>query len=183
MKKEGGNMQEVLDFWFKEITPSDWFKKDASLDEEIRQRFLKTLEQAKQGELFEWRNSIEGRLAEIIVLDQFSRNIYRNDHRAFAQDSLALILAQEAVYGEERMKLSAAERSFLYMPFMHSESLKIHETALKFFSEPGLEKRLKYENMHLDILKKFGRYPHRNALLGRKSTDEEIIFLQSDNGF
>lgn len=172
---------DVLDYWFEELTPADWFKKDPALDQDMRDRFGAIYEQATRGELANWRTSIQGRLAEIILLDQMSRNFYRSDARAFAQDTLALVLAQEALpYAQV---LPPVQRSFLYMPFMHSESLAIHEQALKLFQEPGLEKRLKYELMHFDILKRFGRYPSRNALLKRTSTPEEEAFLTEFSSF
>ena len=173
--------QAVLDFWFEEVTPKQWFEKDEQLDEEIRQRFGSCHQQAIQGELVTWRKTIQGRLAEIIVLDQFSRNIFRNDPRSFAYDGMALVLAQEAMNLEELNQLSVAQRSFIYMPLMHSESLAIHEEALKRFSEKGMETNLDFELKHRDILVKFGRYPHRNEILNRKSTPAEIQFLKEPN--
>ena len=173
--------QEVLQFWFEELEPKDWFIKSESLDKEIYRRFFKIHQAAIAGELSHWRKSVQGRLAEIIVLDQFSRNLYRDDARAFLYDGMALVLAQEALpYSEE---LTVIERSFLYMPFMHSASLAIHQEAEKLFSEPGMEKRAKYEKMHRDIIEQFGRYPHRNEILGRKSTEEELEFLREHTGF
>lgn len=171
---------DVLRFWFEESSPEQWFRKDPSFDETIRSRFLELHGHATAGELFPWRDSSEGRLAEILVLDQFSRNLFRDDPRSFASDPMALALAQEAVRREAHLDLTQEQRAFLYMPFMHSESLVIHEIALRLFSEPGLETNLKFEKLHLDILKRFGRYPHRNAILGRPSTPEEIEFLKQD---
>ena len=133
---------------------------------------------AAQGELFDWRNTLDGRLAEIIVLDQFSRNLYRNDARAFACDGMALVLAQEAITRERPENLPAERRAFLYLPLMHSESLLVHEEALRRFAEPGLEDNLRFEHLHQQIIARFGRYPHRNAALGRQSTAEELTFLQ-----
>ncbi|MGP1693328.1 MAG: DUF924 family protein, partial [Giesbergeria sp.] len=119
-----------------------------------------------------------GLLAEIIVLDQFSRNVYRDNARAFASDALALALAQEMVAGAHDTALPVAQRAFAYLPFMHSESLAIHSQALLLFDQPGLEGNLRFERLHQDILQRFGRYPHRNAALGRRSTPEEEAFLQ-----
>ena len=173
--------QEVLEFWFKECAPSDWFKKSEEFDEEIRTRFLPAYEAIVSGETVHWRKTPRGRLAEIIVLDQFSRNMFREDAKAFAADSLALILAQEALpYWKE---LTVEEQGFLVMPFMHSESLWIHDWAAKWFAEPGLERRKKYEMAHRAIIEQFGRYPHRNQILGRKSTLEEEQFLEKHKGF
>tara|TARA_R110000868_G_scaffold117600_12_gene312390 strand:+ start:12102 stop:12638 length:537 start_codon:yes stop_codon:yes gene_type:complete len=170
--------QTVLDFWFSQLSPSDWYKKDEALDQKISDLFLNTYLQATKGELYHWRGSIEGRLAEIIVLDQFSRNIFRNDAMAFRFDALALILAQEASSKVEAKTLAPTKKAFLYMPYMHSESLSVHDEAVRLFSEPGLENNLKFELKHKEIIERFGRYPHRNKILGRTSTQEEIEFLK-----
>lgn len=170
--------EAVYQFWFQELTSRQWFTKDPALDETIGARFGHLLEQAKCGELWAWRDTPEGRLAEVIVLDQFSRNIYRERPEAFAQDALALVLAQEAVRQGADQALEPQARAFLYMPYMHSESLAIHQEALKLFDQPGLEYNLKFEIRHWEIIERFGRYPHRNEILGRKSTKEELRFLQ-----
>ncbi len=173
----------ILDFWFGELTTEQWFTKDERLDQTIRDRFLTLHQSARQCELYAWREIAKGRLAEIIILDQFSRNIFRGSPLAFACDAQALTLAQEAVHAKADQELVASEKSFLYMPYMHSESVEIHEVALKLFNQPGLEYSLKYEQMHMDVIKRFGRYPHRNAVLGRNSTPEELKFLESNSGF
>lgn len=174
-------MNDVLNFWFKELSPKDWWVKNEELDKLITTRFLDTHQKAVRGELFSWRKTAEGRLAEIIVLDQFSRNIYRNDPRSFLYDPIALVLAQEAVFLGCDKELSIEKRNFIYMPYMHSESLIIHNEALKLFDQKGLEENLKFEHAHLDIIKKFGRYPHRNIILKRESTNEEVEFLKGPN--
>nr|WP_298969044.1 DUF924 family protein [uncultured Halomonas sp.] len=170
--------QAVLDFWFEALTPAQWFKKDLAMDRTISERFGALHARAAQCECFAWRQTAQGRLAEIIVLDQFSRNIYRDDSRAFATDALALALAQEAVAAQADVALTSAQRVFLYMPYMHSESAAIHTLAMKLFDQPGLENNLDFEVRHKAIIDRFGRYPHRNALLGRASTDEELAFLK-----
>lgn len=172
------NPQRVLEFWFSELTPKQHFVKDAALDATIADRFGAALEAASRCELFAWRNAPEGRLAEIIVLDQFSRNVFRDSPRAFAQDALALALAQELVADGSDMTLPVEQRKFAYMPYMHSESLIVHQEALRLFAQPGLESNLDFERRHLAIIERFGRYPHRNAILGRESTAEEQAFLQ-----
>ena len=169
--------QEILTFWFDECRPVQWFKKDTDFDELIRKRFSEIHSQVAQGEKALWRQTIEGRLAEIIVLDQFSRNMFRNDARSFTYDGMALILTQEALKTGELDKLTPQQRAFLYMPLMHSESLIIHDEALKRFSERGMEKNLQSERKHHAIIVRFGRYPHRNSILGGISTVEEIAFL------
>ncbi|SFH36915.1 DUF924 family protein [Modicisalibacter xianhensis] len=170
--------QTILQFWFEALEPRQWFAKDEALDAEITERFSAVLQAAIAGEFWTWRRSPQGRLAEILVLDQFSRNIHRGSIQAFAQDPQALVLAQEAVMAGADRHLDVRQRAFLYMPYMHSESLLIHEEALRLFDQPGLEDNLDFEHRHRAILERFGRYPHRNALLGRPSTAEEQAFLE-----
>jgi uncharacterized protein (DUF924 family) len=167
----------ILHFWLQEITPAQWWKVDAAFDALIRERFSEVHAQANRCELFEWRATPQGRLAEVIVLDQFSRNMHRGTPLAFASDALALALAQEAVACGADKALSAVELPFLYMPFMHSESRAIHVVAERLFREAGLP-NLDFELRHKAIIDRFGRYPHRNAILGRESTAEELEFLK-----
>lgn len=169
---------KVINFWFDELDPKDWYKKDSNLDKKIADEFGEVFLQATRGELSRWRETIEGRLAEIIVLDQFSRNIYRGDKKSFEFDIMALVLSQEASKLKEVDSLTNEKKAFLYMPFMHSESLVIHEEAVKLFSNHGLKSNLEYEIKHKNIIEKFGRYPHRNKILGRESTSEELEFLK-----
>jgi uncharacterized protein (DUF924 family) len=168
----------ILHFWFEELTDKQHFAKDAALDALIVQRFGALLERAARCELFGWRARPAGRLAEVLVLDQFSRNVWRDTPRAFAQDALALALAQELVLRGDDTLLPVAQRRFAYMPYMHSESLLVHQEALRLFALPGLEDNLRYEQRHLAILERFGRHPHRNAIVGRTSTAQELAFLQ-----
>ena len=170
--------EEILKFWFEEIEPSQRFMKDENFDRLIVERFSAIHRQAVQCELFKWRESAHGRLAEIIVLDQFSRNMFRDTPLAFAYDALALALAQEAVAAGTDETLNQQENNFLYMPYMHSESLSIHEVATELFRKNGAEISLDYEYKHKAIIERFGRYPHRNIALGRTSTQEEIEFLK-----
>lgn len=168
---------DVLSFWFEELQPSDWFRSSAELDQQIQQRFGELHAKACQCELACWRQSPQGRLAEIIVLDQFSRNLFRDSPLAFASDPLALGLAQEAVSLGVDAKLPSEQRSFVYMPYMHSESLLIHEHGLQLFTQSDLQKNVEFHLKHTAILQRFGRYPHRNKVLGRESSSEEIEFL------
>lgn len=170
---------DVLAFWFDETDTALWFTADAGFDERLRTRFAALHLAATRCELSAWRGTPQGRLAEVIVLDQFSRNLGRGRAEAFAWDELALALAQEAVgRGDDSRLPSAAHKAFLYMPYMHSESALVHQDALRLFDQPGLEDNLRYERMHWRIIERFGRYPHRNAVLGRPSTDEERAFLK-----
>ncbi|MFT5276645.1 MAG: hypothetical protein ACI97K_002313 [Glaciecola sp.] len=170
--------EDVLSFWFKELKPSQWWIKDVNFDRLVEDRFLGLHEQAVRCELFEWRSTAQGRLAEIIVIDQFSRNIFRDTPKAFSSDQLALVLAQEAIQFGSDKELNEVERSFMYMPYMHSESLKIHSVAVELYKKNGIQSSLDYEIKHRDIIEKFGRYPHRNLILDRVSTKEESEFLK-----
>ncbi len=169
--------QSVLQFWFHEVTPAQWWKVDPDFDLLIAARFGELHHRAARSELFEWRAEPRGRLAEVIVLDQFSRNIFRNDRRAFEADPLALALAQEAVAAEADQALTPDERVFLYLPYMHSESRLIHESAERLFREHAPQSNYEFELRYKEIVDRFGRYPHRNEILGRESKPEELKFL------
>ncbi len=174
--------KEILNFCFQEAGSQKFFEKDLGFDELLRARFTDVLEQAAAAEFYTWRRSVEGRLAEIIILDQFSRNIYRNTPHAFYQDSMALTLAQEAVAAGILQKLkSVDERKFILMPYMHSESKLIHQQAEKLFEQYTNEETFNSEMKHKVIIDRFSRYPHRNKILGRISTVEEIEFLRQPN--
>ena len=170
--------EDILNFWFVEIDPRCWFQKSLDFDALVRRRFEGVYKTAAVGELAHWRETERGRLAEIILLDQMPRNMFRGSGQAFATDPLALVLAQEAVLRKIGVAWSAEMLQFLYMPYMHSESLSIHQEAMILFAKPGLESNLDYECRHRRILERFGRYPHRNAALGRVSTREELAFLE-----
>lgn len=171
--------EAVLAFWFEETSPQQWWGQSAAFDQLIEARFGAVHQVAEGGGLAAWRQTPAGRLAEIIVLDQFSRNLYRGQARAFANDALALELAQLAIAAGADHELPCERRAFLYMPYMHSESPTVHAQAVLLFSAPGMEKQLDFELRHQAIIERFGRYPHRNAILGRISTAEEIAFLQT----
>jgi uncharacterized protein (DUF924 family) len=169
---------QVLKFWFVEAGPQHWWAVDPAFDELVKARFLPLLLQAVAGELSAWRTSAPGRLAEVILLDQFSRNVYRGTPLAFAQDPQALALAQEAVSRGTLEDLDELERTFLLMPYMHSESQLVHVDAERLFRQFAPPKNHEFELRHKAIIDRFGRYPHRNQILGRASTAEEVVFLQ-----
>ena len=171
--------EAVLAFWFDEIKPAQWWAKSADFDRLVEVRFGALHAAAGRCELYSWRSSVGGRLAEIIVLDQFPRNIYRDRPASFATDALALALAQEAVAAHADRTLDPARRAFLYMPYMHSESPLMHTLAVKLFAAPGMESNFDFELRHQAIIERFGRYPHRNEILGRESTPAEKAFLQT----
>jgi uncharacterized protein (DUF924 family) len=172
------NYGEVIEFWFTEIDPKQWWQKDESFDRLIGRRFEWVHGAATRCELYEWRNTTQGRVAEIIVLDQFSRNIHRDTPLSFAYDPMALCLSQEAIRANINDDLLPDQHLFCCMPFMHSESKEIHKNAVTLFSDLGLESNLDFELKHKAIIDRFGRYPHRNEILSRPSTKEEIEFLK-----
>lgn len=169
---------EVLSFWFDEIDSKSWWSAEAAFDDLVRRRFADRLRSASHAELFSWRETPRGRLAEIIVLDQFSRNIHRGSPLAFAQDPMALALAQEAISRNAHLELSPVERGFMFLPFMHSESMVIHDVAEALYRAHGLKENYDFELRHKAIIARFGRYPHRNGILGRASTPDELEFLK-----
>ncbi len=169
---------EVLTFWFETLEPPMWWQVDPMLDARIEKQFGNLLVSAAAGELFDWRGDARGRLAEVIVLDQFSRNVYRDTPAAFGQDPMALALAQEAVAGGCLALLDPIECAFLLLPYMHSESRRIHVEAERLYRAHAPEDNYQFELKHKVIIDRFGRYPHRNRILGRESTPEEIEFLK-----
>ncbi len=171
------NYQDILDFWFNAETQPHWFAKSDEFDAIIEKNFKTVHLQATQCELWTWRQNASGRLAEIIVLDQFSRNLYRQSAQAFAHDAMALSLAQEAVQQGLDQQLAPEQRTFLYLPYMHSESKQIQVQSLALFEQLANPINLDFAQQHKVIIDRFGRYPHRNSILGRASTAAEIEFL------
>jgi uncharacterized protein (DUF924 family) len=170
--------REVLAFW-REAGPEKWFVKDDGLDTEIRRRFLATHEAAARGELAQWERVPDGALALVILLDQFPRNMFRGDKRTFATDALALAAAQAAIaHGFDR-QVEPELRTFFYVPFMHSERLADQERCVALYRAVGDDYSLKFAEEHADIIRRFGRFPHRNAVLARATTPEEQAFLDS----
>ena len=169
---------QVLDFWFG-VDPKKWYAKDDAFDDEIRERFLSTYEAAAAGRLADWEEMPESALALVIVLDQFSRNMFRGSPRTFAADALALAVANHAVERGFDRKLELQKRNFLYLPFMHSENLVDQERCVELSRQRADANTLKYAQLHEDIIRRFGRFPHRNAVLRRTTTPEEQAFLDA----
>jgi uncharacterized protein (DUF924 family) len=165
----------IVAFW-RAAGPDRWFEKDAALDDEIKRRFLSSHEAAAGGKLTEWEQNAEGALALLILLDQFPRNMFRGEARAFATDPLARAVASRAILNGFDGAFSDM-RSFFYLPFMHSENLADQERALAFYRVRNDEDGLTWATRHADIIRRFGRFPHRNAVLGRVTTPEERAFL------
>lgn len=171
----------VLSFW-REAGPKRWFTVDPAFDAQVRERFLATHEAAAAGRLSAWEDSAEGALALVIALDQFPRNMFRATARAFSTDSLALAATRRAIERGFDRAFSMPERNFFYLPFEHSENLADQERGVALTEATGDAEAVKWAKVHLDAIRRFGRFPHRNAALGRVSTLEEIAFLE-DGGF
>jgi uncharacterized protein (DUF924 family) len=188
--------QAVLDFWFGRADDPEhgqprkrWFEKNDAFDAQIRERFGALIERALRGELAHWTATPLGALAQIVVLDQFTRNVFRGSARAFAGDALALSAARALVASGGYRTLNGVQRQFVFLPFEHAEDLAAQREALRLFGElerddPVVGDLVSWAQRHLDIIERFGRFPHRNAALGRASTAEEIEFLkQPGSGF
>ena len=168
--------EAVMTFW-REAGPDKWFEKDALFDDAIRTRFLATYEAAAEGKLSAWEATPEGVLALTIVLDQFPRNMFRGSARAFATDPLARIVSMRALDRGDDQKIEPTLRGFLYLPLMHSERLADQDRCVALHRALGNAENLKYAEEHADIIRRFGRFPHRNATLGRSTTADEQAFL------
>jgi uncharacterized protein (DUF924 family) len=167
---------EIVSFW-RAAGAERWFNKDTAFDEEIRQRFLDAHEAAAGGKFSDWEQSAPGALALLILLDQFPRNMFRGDARAFATDPLARAIAAGAIVRGFDSQVPAEMRSFFYLPFEHSEDLADQERGIAFHKAIGDAENLKWAELHADIIRRFGRFPHRNTVLGRTTTPEEQAFL------
>ncbi len=172
---------DIVAFW-REAGPARWYAKDEAFDAELRRRFLGVWEAARDGRLASWEDSDEGTLALLLVLDQFSRNMFRNDARAFSADEQARAVAGRAIAKGVDQRIEPALRAFMYLPFEHSEEMADQERSVALFRAMGDAESLKWADLHLDIIKRFGRFPHRNAVLGRATTPEEEAFL-TEGGF
>ncbi len=171
--------QSILDFWFDDIDRQKWFVKDNHFDELVRKKFAQCVHKALNHEYDHWNNDFSARLALILLLDQMTRNIFRNMPKAFSGDELALSLSFNAIHeGQLDIEPALSRRSFLLMPLMHSEDRDVQNDSIPFFEKYTDQNTVAYAHKHKDIIALFGRFPHRNALLGRQSTAEEIEFLQ-----
>ena len=175
-------INEVVDFW-RQAGPDKWFSKDESFDEACRQRFLATYEAAARGDLAEWELDPRGALALLILLDQFPRNMFRGTRRVYAADRAAVLLAERAIERGFDKAVEPELRRFFYLPFMHSEELPHQERSVALNEALGEEDSIRWARHHRDIVARFGRFPHRNALLGRASTAEERAFLAEEGAF
>jgi uncharacterized protein (DUF924 family) len=168
--------EEVLAFW-RQAGPERWYKRDTAFDAAIRSRFGELWEKAAAGELPSWETSDDGALALVIVLDQFPRNMFRDDARTYCSDALAREVAARAIARGADRHLDGAMREFFYLPFMHSETFSDQLHCIELFRRSGCSENLKYAEDHAEIIRRFGRFPHRNRILGRQTTPEEQAFL------
>lgn len=176
------NAEEVIAFWLS-AEPKKWFVRDDSFDEEIRRRGGGLHARACGGELLDWESSATGLLGLILLLDQFSRNLYRDDARAWKQDAQALSFSRRMIARGQDMEMDVARRIWIYMPFMHTEDVMAQREGMAYFSERmDNADTLKYAQIHLDIIERFGRFPHRNEVLGRETTPAELAYL-NEGGF
>ena len=178
--------QIIVDFWFNKTPPEKKFKRDDSFDNEIREKFLKDYNLAKSNEYDDWLNTSKECLALIILLDQFSRNLFRDSKKVFEQDVKARLIVNKTINNNFLDQMNVDERFFMLLPLIHSEEISDHENAYKLMDQhlinhPDLDKIKKFWIDHTNTIKRFNRYPHRNKVLGRKSTDEEIEFLKNPN--
>lgn len=176
---------DVIRFWFIDHGKDDWFGGKPEFDAALAQAFAQTHPPVARGEAWNWRKTSEGRLAEIVVLDQFSRQLHRGSADAFAQDKMALVLAQEAITAGADQAVQPAWRAFFYMPFMHAESLVVQDEGVRLFAALGDAEQLDFMKGHRNCIAQFGRFPFRNKALGRASTEEELAYMkeQGDRSF
>jgi uncharacterized protein (DUF924 family) len=175
--------QQIIDFWFSDESRKRWFKSTPDFDQALRDRFEDVWQRASRGELDHWMQTATGCLALVIILDQFPLNMFRGTAHSFSSEARSREVAATAIERGFDKTLSAEQKSFLYMPFMHSEALDDQQLALQLFDQPGLESNFRFARHHHSIIEKFGRFPHRNAVLGRASTDAEIEYLNSREAF
>ena len=175
--------QALVDFWFSRQASPYWFNSTAAFDQQLRESYADMWRQAQRGELDSWRDSAIGSLALVILLDQIPLNIFRGKPESFATEAQSIAVAQAAIDSRFDDALTTRQKSFLYMPFMHSENLQDQALALKLFDQPGLEDNLRFSRHHYNIVERFGRFPHRNKILGRQSSQAEIEYLHSKQAF
>ncbi len=174
---------EVLDFWFSDQMQPYWFAKSDQIDAQIGQRFADTYQAAHDGQLDGWIKDADSALALCIVLDQFPRNMFRGSPRSFESNRIALDHARKALELGHDQAQDPTRRQFFYLPFMHSEDLADQTTSVRLYEDLGNQHSLHFAREHRDIVERFGRFPHRNAVLGRDSTPEEAVFLETHKGF
>ena len=177
------NIDEILTYWFSEKMSAHWFSSTPEIDDQIRDNFSNLWEEAKAGKKDDWENSAEGCLALCIVLDQFPLNMYRGQSKTFSTEQLAVSVCKHAIENKFDEKIDKNRVAFLYMPLMHSENLADQDLAVALFEKADLEGNIRFAKHHRDLIIEFGRFPHRNKILERESTPEELKYLSSDRAF
>jgi len=177
--------QDVIAFWFSERVKPLWFNATPDFDQELTEHFLSVYRAAADGTLSDWEESPQGALALVIVLDQFPLNLFRNQPESFATEAESRLVAERAIAKRFDQTLKDEHKIFLYMPFMHSEALDDQDRSVVLYDQAGsgLAENLNYAHHHREIVRRFGRFPHRNAILGRDSTPEETAYLNSKEAF
>lgn len=175
--------RELIEFWFSEEASKHWFKSTKTFDQALIDTYEGTWVEAKQGKLDHWQQSATGSLALIIVLDQLPLNMFRGQAKSFSTEAQSREVAGVAIEKRFDQDLRSNQKSFMYMPFMHSEDLDDQALAVELFNKPGLESNYRFARHHYNVVERFGRFPHRNKILGRKSSDAEIEYLNSSEGF
>ena len=175
--------RELIDFWFSPRVEKLWFNSTPAFDQELRDRYADTYVAACRGECDVWQTSPLGALALVIVFDQLPLNIFRGQPQSFASEARARAVAEKAIANGFDTRLRDAQKAFLYLPYMHSENLADQDRSIELFTEAGLESNLRFARHHREIVRRFGRFPHRNAILGRQSTAEELTWLASKEAF
>ncbi len=178
MKKDDDLVEEILDFWFSDEVRPKWFNSTPEFDDLLRSRFEKLWELARAGSYDHWEQEAQSALALVIVLDQFPLNMFRQDARQYSTEAHARNIARGAIERGLDEQLTPAQKAFLYLPFMHSESIEDQERSVALYEKAELADNLAYARHHRDVVKRFGRFPHRNEVLGRQSTEEEIEYLK-----
>lgn len=174
---------DIIEFWYSDSMQQRWFSSTPELDDQIKERFEHVWVSSSKGEFDEWSNTPEGSLALIIVLDQFPLNMFRGEARSFQTEKKAVEVALSAIDQGFDEQLSKAHLAFLFMPLMHSENIEHQDLSVKFYKKHDLKANIKFAEHHRDIVRKYGRFPHRNQILGRKSSKEEIEYLNSESAF
>lgn len=183
MQNQTASSDDILEFWFADTMRPAWFRSTPQIDGQIRMRFEDTWRAAAEGRLDHWQDSADGALALAIVLDQFPLNMFRGRRESFATEAQAIAVAKKAIDEGLDQQLATERVAFLYMPLMHSERLADQDLSLRLFEAAGLQDNLRFARHHHELIRRFGRFPHRNEILGRTSTVLEQIYLASDEAF
>lgn len=181
--KKNIKAEDLVDFWFSERVAKYWFNSTAEFDNELRQLYESVYLDAKAGQHDNWLDTAMGCLALVILFDQLPLNIYRGDKKSFATEEKSREVAKHAIKQSYDQCLDEKQKAFLYMPFMHSENIEDQERSVKLFENAKLTGNIRFARHHREIVKRFGRFPHRNKILGRDSTDDELVYLQSKEAF